>query len=281
MEYIEVRLTATPSPSEDACDLMAALLGEVGFESFTPTTDGILAYIQTALFDEEAVQNVLTEYPLEYAWAVETNAIADQNWNEEWEKHYFQPIVVDDECVIHSSFHTDVPACRYHILIDPKMSFGTGHHETTYQILKEILKADLTGKSVLDMGCGTAVLAILASMKGATDITAIDIDEWAYENALENIRLNNTPHIHVLLGGAELLGEKRFDVIFANINRNILLADMKHYAACMHEGSEIYFSGFYTEDLPLIRQEAEANGMEYLSHGEKNNWVAARFRMKG
>lgn len=160
-----------------------------------------------------------------------------KNWNEEWEKNYFQPIVIGNECVIHSSFHQDTPEARFDILIDPKMSFGTGHHETTSLMLAELLKLDVTGKSFLDMGCGTAVLAILARMKDASPVTAIDIDEWAYENSLENIRLNHVSDITVKLGGAELLGTETYDIILANINRNILLHDMHRYISCMHTGS--------------------------------------------
>ncbi len=161
------------------------------------------------------------------------------------------------------------------------MAFGTGHHETTSSIISEMLEADLKGKSVLDMGCGTSILAILASMRGANPVTAIDIDDWCVNNSKDNIALNHIHNITVELGDANLLkGRKPFDVIIANINRNILLADLPHYAACMHPGSEIFMSGFYMQDIPFIREKAESLGMEFVHHREKNNWAAVKFIMK-
>ena len=204
-----------------------------------------------------------------------------ENWNEEWEKNFFQPIVIGDRCCIHSTFHKDTPKTEYEILIDPQMAFGTGHHETTSSIISELLEADLKGKSVLDMGCGTSILAILASMRGANPVTAIDIDDWCVNNSKDNIALNHIHNITVELGDANLLkGRKAFDVIIANINRNILLADLPHYAACMHPGSEIFMSGFYIQDIPFIREKAESLGMEFVHHREKNNWAAVKFIMK-
>ena len=201
--------------------------------------------------------------------------------NEEWEKNFFQPIVIGDRCCIHSTFHKDTPKTEYEILINPQMAFGTGHHETTSSIISEMLEADLKGKSVLDMGCGTSILAILASMRGANPVTAIDIDDWCVNNSKDNIALNHIHNITVELGDANLLkGRKPFDVIIANINRNILLADLPHYAACMHPGSEIFMSGFYMQDIPFIREKAESLGMEFVHHREKNNWAAVKFIMK-
>ena len=193
-------------------------------------------------------------------------------------KHYFKPIVIGNECVIHSTFHTNVPEARYKIVIDPKMAFGTGHHETTSLMLEWILRHDFTGENVLDMGCGTAILAILARMRGATSATAIAIDERAYQNALENIRLNHIDGIDVLLGDKALLGDGRlYDTVLANINRNIHLDNMQAYASVMHTGSTIYMSGFYTQDLPTLQACARQYGLLYKDHLEKNNWVAARF----
>lgn len=185
-------------------------------------------------------------------------------------KHYFQPIVVDNECVIHSTFHTDIPDVRYKIVIDPKMAFGTGHHETTSLMLEWILRHDFEGEHVLDMGCGTAILAILARMRNAKHVTAIDIDEWAYENAKENIRLNETDRIEVLLGDKQLLHTGlSFDTVLANINRNIHLDNMQAYASVMHQGSTIYMSGFYTQDLPILQECAAQYGLHYKKHLEK------------
>ena len=201
----------------------------------------------------------------------------DKDWNEEWEKNFFQPIVIDNRCVIHSTFHKDYPKAEYDIVINPQMAFGTGHHETTSSILGELLDADLKGKSVLDMGCGTSILAILASMRGAAKVTAIDIDDWCVNNSRDNIALNNINNITVELGDASLLeGREPFDVIIANINRNILLNDMHAYVSCMHSGSEIYMSGFYVQDIDAIREKGESLGLKFVHYREKNNWVAVK-----
>ena len=277
MNYKEVLLTVEPF-SETATDILAAMLGEIGYESFVVEDEKMKAYVADKLFDEAALEAVIANYPLEETIAYTVTEIEQQNWNEEWEKNYFKPIIVGDECVIHSTFHTDIPEARYDILIDPKMAFGTGHHETTSQMLTEILNHDFTGKSVLDMGCGTAVLAILAAMKGATTVRAIDIDDWVCDNANENIALNGTDFIQVQCGDASLLADGRtYDVILANINRNILLADLQYYAKCMHPGSIIFMSGFYEEDIPAIRTEAERQGLTFDHYRSKNRWVAIQF----
>ena len=243
--YIKVTFTITPA-EESISDVLAALLADVGFESFVPEETGLTAYAPKALFDSDAVAAVVENFPLDgFSIAYDAEEIEGEDWNAEWEKNYFQPIVLGEDCVIHSTFHTDVPSARYDILIDPKMAFGTGYHQTTCHMLRAILGEDMSGKSVLDMGCGTALLAILARKHGADRVVAIDIDEFAYENALENIVLNATPDIEVRLGGAESLREDDiFDYVIANINRNILLADMGAYAACMHSGSVLFVSGF-------------------------------------
>ena len=256
MNYIEVVLTISPF-SEIATDLAAAVLGEIGYESFVVENQVMKAYVGERSYDKDQLDEALNSIPLDAKFTYTIHEIEQKNWNEEWEKNYFKPIVIGEECVIHSTFHTDIPAARFDILIDPKMAFGTGHHETTSQILQEILDFDFTGKSVLDMGCGTAVLAILAVMKGASSARAIDIDDWVCDNANENIRLNHTEQIEVACGDAALLQDGRtYDVIFANINRNILLNDMHIYATCMHAGSTLFMSGFYIEDLPAIQEEA-------------------------
>lgn len=278
MEYLEYRIQITPN-NPLVNDILAAELGENGFESFIDSIDGMLAYIATEKFDENVIQKILPAEMYGSTLNYTVEVVPDQNWNEEWEKNYFQPIVIDDKCVIHSSFHTNIPKAAFDIVIDPKMAFGTGHHETTSLMLAALLDLDLIGKSFLDMGCGTAVLAILASMKGAKGICGIDIDQWAINNALENIKLNQTDEIEILTGGAEMLSTKStFDVVFANINRNILLEDMAAYVKCMHPGSLLYMSGFYEEpDLPVIQAKAESLGLTYRSHSTKNNWVAVRF----
>ena len=281
MKYLEFTFRTSPC-TETVNDVLAAVLGDAGFESFVEQEDGIAAYIQKDLYDETTVKTVIAEFPLpdtkiEYTF---TEA-EDKDWNEEWEKNFFQPIVIDNRCVIHSTFHKDYPKAEYNIVINPQMAFGTGHHETTSSILGELLEADLKGKSVLDMGCGTSILAILASMRGAGKVTAIDIDDWCVNNSRDNIALNGISNITVELGDASLLnGREPFDVVIANINRNILLQDMPAYAACMKKGSELYISGFYTEDIPVLREKAESLGMEYVHHREKHNWAAVKFIMK-
>ena len=272
MTYTQLNFTFNAN-AEVVGDILSAQLADIGFESFVSVENGLEAFVQTSLFSEEALKTVLADFPLETEINYTLQQIEDKNWNEEWEKHYFQPIVIDNLCCIHSSFHHVEGDFQYRILIDPKMAFGTGHHQTTMLILKEILAMDLAGKSVLDMGCGTAVLAILASMRGANPVTAIDIDEWAYNNALENTQLNNTENIRVLCGGAELLGDETFDVIFANINRNILLEDTPAYAKVLNEGGVLIMSGFYKEDIPMIREKIEECGLAFLHFMELENWV--------
>ena len=261
---------------EFMADILAAELAEIGFDSFVPCENGMQAFIPELKFDEKSLKDAIDNYPLEVAISYEIVTVASKNWNEEWEKHYFEPIVIGEECVIHSSFHKDIPVAKYDIIIDPKMSFGTGHHETTSLVIGEILKMNLTNKKVLDMGCGTAVLAILAAMRGASELLAIDIDRWCTENSLENIALNKVSGIEVKLGGAELLDGLHFDIILANINRNILLADMEKYAACLTTGGELYMSGFYKADIPVIEAELNRNGLELIDFKEKNNWVVVK-----
>lgn len=277
MNYNEVLFKVEPF-SETATDVLAAMLGEIGYESFVVENEQMQAYVADKLYDEEQLKQVVAEFPFDAKISYEVSVIEQKNWNEEWEKNYFKPIIIGSDCVIHSTFHTDIPEARFDILIDPKMAFGTGHHETTSQMLTEILDYDFTGKSVLDMGCGTAVLAILAAKKGAKPVRAIDIDDWVCDNANENIRLNGADFIEVECGDASLLEDGRtYDVIFANINRNILLNDLNVYAKCMHPGSVIFMSGFYVEDIPAIREEAEKQGLTFDHYRDKNNWVAIRF----
>ena len=281
MKYFEVTFTTQPC-NETINDIVSALAGEIGFESFVEWEEGVQAYIQQSLFDEEALAQMVANFPLPDTQITYTIQEAeDKDWNEEWEKNFFQPIVIGDRCCIHSTFHQDTPKTEYEILINPQMAFGTGHHETTSSIICELLDADLKDKTVLDMGCGTSILAVLASMRGAKALTAIDIDDWCVNNSRDNIELNGINNITVELGDANLLkGREPFDVIIANINRNILLADMAQYAACMHKGSELYMSGFYVQDIPAIQEKAESLGMTFVHHREKNNWAAVKFIMK-
>ena len=279
MKYFEFTFHTSPC-TETVNDVLTAVLGEVGFESFVECEGGLTAYIQQSVCDENAIKTVIAEFPLSDTEITYTFTEAeDKDWNEEWEKNFFQPIIIGDRCVIHSTFHNDVPQAEYDIVINPQMAFGTGHHETTSLIIGELLDSDLQGKSLLDMGCGTSILAILARMRGASPCTAIDIDEWCVRNSLENIALNGVDNIAVSQGDASSLKSKGpFDMVIANINRNILLADMKHYIARMNPGAELLMSGFYIDDIPVIREEAERNGLHFVHHREKNRWAAVKFR---
>ena len=278
MKYLEFYFQTEPC-TETANDLLAGMLADVGFESFVPQPDGISAYIQKDSYHPETLEMALAQFPMEGVRISHTCSEAeDKDWNEEWEKNFFQPIVIDRRCVVHSTFHHDVPKAEYDIVINPQMAFGTGHHQTTSLILEALLDADIKGKTVLDMGCGTSILAILASMRGARAVTAIDIDDWCVENSKDNVRLNGITNIFIEQGDASSLkGRNPFDLIIANINRNVLLADMHAYAQAMHPGSEIYMSGFYTNDIPLLQEEARKHGLQFVHSAEKEHWAMARF----
>jgi len=278
MGYIEVKFT-DESGSEYIWDLLAADLGEIGFESFVNEEASLLAYIADDQFNEKNLKKVLDEFSFADNISFAVTSIEQKNWNEEWEKHYFEPIVIEKKCVIHSSFHKDVPQAEYDIVIDPKMSFGTGHHETTSLVIGEMLHLDFNDKVVLDMGCGTSVLAILAAYRGAKSVFAVDIDPWCVENSVENITLNKVDKlIDVQLGGVEILSGRHYDIILANINRNILLRDMEYYSESLNAGGIILFSGFYSEDIPLISEKAKKYGIDFeLSH-LKNNWAMVKAR---
>ncbi len=277
MNYYEVTFSCIPN-EEIIKDILSSELGDIDFESFFENGNGKLCgYIPEKKYSEEAIKNLINNFPVNAEISFSSQLIPSQNWNEEWEKNFFQPIITKNICVIHGSFHQNIPSVKYDIVIDPKMSFGTGHHETTGLMIDFMLDIDLNNKSFLDMGCGTGVLAILASMKGAKPVVAIDNDEWAFNNSLENIQLNKTTGIQVKLGDASLLGAEKFNFIFANINRNILLNDIHKYASCMYSGSTLYMSGFYMEDLPFIEKECNKNGLTFNGNRSKNNWCAAKF----
>ncbi len=277
MQYSQTTFQITAQDSF-VQDILVAQLAEIGFETFeNPTDDTLVAYIQTDSFNEEELHTLLAAFPFEGITLQETALCENIDWNAEWEKHYFEPIVIGDQCVIHSSFHKDLPTCQYDIIIDPKMAFGTGHHQTTSLILTELLSMNLQGKSLLDMGCGTAVLALLASMRGANPITAVDIDNWCTENAVENMALNKIDNIEVILGDARVLEGKHFDIILANINRNILLMDMERYVACLNTEGTLIISGFYTEDIPMLEAHANTLGLHLTAQHTKDNWAMLAF----
>jgi len=270
--YIEYHFTIKPLVPWN--DVLVAQLGEVGFESFVETEEGVTGYILQSLDHDAILENVdlMDNELVDIAFA--KAEIAPTNWNAEWEKN-FNPITVDNRCEVRAPFH-EATGVEYDIVIEPKMSFGTGHHQTTHMMIQHLLNEDLTGLSVLDMGSGTGVLAILAQMRGAITVDAIDIDTWCYENAIENVERNKADKVKVILGDAEQLEGKMYDFIIANINRNILLQDIPRYGNSLKSGGTILFSGFYTEDLELIKEACHKVGIYYVSNLVKDNWVGLK-----
>jgi ribosomal protein L11 methyltransferase len=262
-------------PLQPASDILIAELGDAGFESFVENEDGISAYIQQNDWSETILDDIQILKSEEFTITYTKNFIEQVNWNEEWEKN-FNPIIVDDVCSVRATFH-EKPNTQYDIVIEPKMSFGTGHHETTHMMIQHILKNDMAGKTVLDMGCGTAVLAILAEMKGAQKLDAIDIDNWCYLNSIENAERNNCNNITVLEGDVSLLEGRNYDVIIANINRNILLNDIHQYAKCLNKNGVLFLSGFYKDDISAIEDECVKHHLKLTETLERNHWVALKF----
>ncbi len=260
---------------QTAIDILVAELGEVGFESFTENTDGLVAYIQKNDWNASLLSDVQILQSEEVHFSYEVKEIEQVNWNEEWEKN-FESIVVDNEVSIRAPFHEN-PGLTYDIVIEPKMSFGTGHHETTHLMVQHLRSMNLEEKQVLDMGCGTGILAIFAEMKGAKAVDAIDIDNWCYENSIENVERNNCKAISVFEGDSRLLKPTSYDLIIANINRNILLSDMAVYTASLKENGVLLLSGFYTEDIEMINASAEKNGLVLDKKLERNNWVGLKY----
>ena len=277
--YVDANACCEPDLTT-ASDMLSAFLGEIGFESFVFENNVLTAYVRSEAFSSEAFAEVLDQLPLpQITLSAETEEIEGRDWNHEWEKNYFQPIVVADRCVIHSTFHTEYPKCEYDIVIDPKMAFGTGHHATTSQIIAQLLEMDLIGKAVVDMGTGTGILAILAAMRGAAPVVAIEIDPAAEVNARENMVLNHQAQIDLRLGDATMLEGCRADVFIANINRNIILNDLEAYAATLNRDAIMILSGFYESDIPMLQARAAAFGLEYVRHTTQgDNWACLVLR---
>jgi len=271
--YLEYQFKV--SPLQPGSEILIAELGYAGFESFVENEDGITAYIQSQEFKEDLLEDIQILNSDEFEISYTSKEIEQVNWNSEWEKN-FNPIIVSNKCSVRAPFH-EKPNTEYDIVIEPKMSFGTGHHATTHMMLQHILNNKWGGKRVLDMGCGTGVLAILAEMKGATYLDAIDIDNWCYLNTLENVERNNCKNINVYEGTAGLLEDKQYDVVIANINRNILLEDIPTYSKCLSSGGKLFLSGFYTEDIPAIEEVCNKNGLKFEDKLVEDNWTAVTF----
>ena len=267
----------TVEPKELGSEILIAELGEKPFESFIESDFGIVAYIRKELWSDDILEDMFILNSPQFTISYRIEEIEQVNWNQEWEKN-FEPIDVDGKCHVRAPFHPKTDA-EFDIVIEPKMSFGTGHHETTHMMIQHLLETDLDGKKTLDMGCGTAILAILAEMKGANPIDAIDIDNWCYLNSVENAERNNCTHISVYEGDATLLKGRKYDVIIANINRNILLDDMQHYIECLNKDGILFLSGFYEEDIPSIDESCRNKGLALEKKLKRNNWVSLKYAL--
>lgn len=277
MEYIEVEFII--QPKQPATDILITSLCDIGFDSFVETEQGTCAYIPENLFSENKIlENALFKNPA-FKISYSCRNIPSQNWNIEWEKN-FEPVKVSKQCLIRAPFHEPSKDITYEIIIEPKMSFGTGHHETTTLMAQTMLSMDFSGikdKNVLDMGCGTGVLAILAAKMGAKKVTAIDNDQWAYTNTCENIQINDCNEIQVTMGNAELLKGLKFNTILANINKNILLNDLPVYYQSLEKDGNLLMSGFFTTDTPEIKAKSEFLGLKFRKETIKNNWSILHF----
>ena len=275
MDSIYIAYDFNVSPKDPVTEMLIAQLGHIGFESFVENESGVIAYIQKKDWNSNKVEDLYLLNSNEFDITFKYSEIEQTNWNKEWEKN-FNPIQVNGQVSIRAPFH-DNPSLNFDIVIEPKMSFGTGHHETTHMMVQHLLALDLKNKKVLDMGCGTGILAIFAEMKGAQPTDAIDIDSWCYQNSLENVQRNGCKHITVLEGDSSLLKGKEYDVVIANINRNILLSDMKIYTDCLREKGVLLLSGFYKEDISIIESEVIKHGLVLDKMIQKNNWVALKY----
>jgi len=279
MEYTKLNCNLQPD-TEINREIFIAELGNIGYESFTETDELVEAYIPASAYSDEALAHLFPDYFSGFQFIYTSEIIPDQNWNEVWEKNYFQPLLIADRCVIRAPFHSGYPKTEFEIVIEPGMAFGTGNHETTSLMIELILKQDLTKKTVLDMGCGTGILGILASMRGASQITGVDIDSWAVKSTTENATYNNVSNMEVIQGGAEAIPNKEFDYIYANIQRNILLNDMPQYCNVLKKGGELIMSGFYNHDLESIIERATKLGLLFMRSIENEKWVVAIFTSK-
>lgn len=274
MNYIEVKVRC------DALfrDILIAEMAELGFDSFVETEAGFDTYIAKALFCRERLEQCFSRYRKQTEIGYEQKKIARVNWNEAWEKNY-EPIRVSDRIYVRATFHKPRPDFEYEIIINPKMSFGTGHHETTHQLLAMQAETDHRQKTVLDIGCGTGILAIMAAKLGATSVAATDIDDWCIENATENFELNQVKPDWVKQGAIRTLNlTETYDIVLANINKNVLLDELGAYAALTKTGGYLFLSGFYAQDEADLMEKAKPLGFQKLKSTEKRNWMALLLR---
>lgn len=273
MDYFEF-VFKVDSNEDYQKDLLLQAVAEAGFDSFEDTEEGFKAYIPKHLFNQDLLDESLAIYKEVFLFSYSNMPVAGKNWNEIWESN-FQPISIGETCYIRATFHESRPEVPFEIVIDPKMSFGTGHHQTTTMMLQFILANPPKGKIVLDMGCGTAILGILASKMGAQEVCAIDYDPVCYDSAIENANLNNCS-LMVLCGSKEVIPTRQYDVIYANINRNILLDQFERYAEVLKKDATLYLSGFYQEDIPVLMEKANSLGLTYIDEQSIDNWAALK-----
>ena len=274
MIYTQISFKLNPDNQENR-EILVAMFSELAFESFDESEDCVMGYIPGESAELEEIKAITTLLP--FSVFIENELIPDKNWNEVWEKNYFKPLLIGNRCLVRAPFHTEFEPAEFELVIEPKMAFGTGNHETTTLVAEQILDMELTGKTVLDMGCGTGILGMLASLKGAKSVTAIDIDTWSFESTVENSRLNNICNLEAKLGDASLLGGESYDVIFANIHKNIIINDLPTYERVLRSGGKLYLSGFYKHDMADVKAKADSLGLTETGFQEKNNWVVCSF----
>ena len=274
MIYTQIRFNLNPDTTENR-EILVAMLSDLAFESFDESEEQVMGYMPGESVDLEEIEAITSLLP--FSVVTENEIIPDKNWNEVWEKNYFKPLLIGNRCLVRAPFHTEYEPAEFELVIEPKMAFGTGNHETTTLVAEQILNMDLFEKTVLDMGCGTGILGMLASLKGAKSVTAIDIDTWSFESTVENARLNNILNLEAELGDASLLGKESFEIIFANIHKNVIINDLPVYESVLQSGGKLYLSGFYTHDMPDVKAKAESLGLVDSGFQEKNNWVVYAF----
>ena len=274
MHYTKVIFTITPD-NETNREILTAYLSQGNFDMFDETANELNAFIPSDRINPEELENILSG--LSFRTQFKTEMMPDINWNEEWEKNYFQPLLIRDQCLIRAPFHKDYQKAKYEIVIEPNMAFGTGNHETTSLMIEHLLDLDITDQIILDMGCGTGILGIMASILGCREVTAIDVDSWAFESTVENSRINHVSNINAFIGDASLLGSRQFDVILANIQRNIIFNDMEKYCSVLKDDGILIVSGFYKNDLEEITARASELFLHKRMIREQNNWVACSF----